>query len=144
MLVKWHGRTASTTPLLVIISTSTFSFFLSLSVSLPSPQHADPSKRPTVAEMQTDDFFTWGYAPQRLPTTCLTVPPRFSIAPSSLEANQQRKPLTAINSKGWGQDYYHTQQYFRWHYQTVVAHWNQQQQWDGGMLHYHTILPCIT
>ncbi|XP_045568457.1 serine/threonine-protein kinase PLK1 [Salmo salar] len=61
--------------------------------------HADPSQRPTVSQLQTDEFFTEGYIPLRLPTTCLTVPPRFSIAPSSLEPGQ-RRPLTALNNKG--------------------------------------------
>ncbi|XP_042172061.1 serine/threonine-protein kinase PLK1 isoform X2 [Oncorhynchus tshawytscha] len=61
--------------------------------------HADPSQRPTVSQLQTDEFFTEGYIPLRLPTTCLTVPPRFSIAPSSLEPSQ-RRPLTALNNKG--------------------------------------------
>ncbi|XP_062311205.1 serine/threonine-protein kinase PLK1 [Osmerus eperlanus] len=61
--------------------------------------HAEPTQRPTVAELQADEFFTGGYVPLRLPTTCLTVPPRFSIAPSSLEAGL-RRPLTAVNSKG--------------------------------------------
>uniref|UniRef100_A0A8D3CLT5 Serine/threonine-protein kinase PLK n=1 Tax=Scophthalmus maximus TaxID=52904 RepID=A0A8D3CLT5_SCOMX len=45
--------------------------------------HADPTQRPTVAEVTADEFFTSGYIPLRLPTTCLTVPPRFSIAPST-------------------------------------------------------------
>ncbi|XP_045569644.1 serine/threonine-protein kinase PLK1 isoform X2 [Salmo salar] len=62
--------------------------------------HADPSQRPTVSQLQTDEFFTEGYTPLRLPTTCLTVPPRFSIAPSSLEPGQ-RRPLTALNNKGY-------------------------------------------
>ncbi|XP_064858223.1 serine/threonine-protein kinase PLK1 [Oncorhynchus nerka] len=61
--------------------------------------HADPSQRPTVSQLLTDEFFTEGYIPLRLPTTCLTVPPRFSIAPSSLEPGQ-RRPLTALNNKG--------------------------------------------
>uniref|UniRef100_A0A8K9V6N4 Serine/threonine-protein kinase PLK n=1 Tax=Oncorhynchus mykiss TaxID=8022 RepID=A0A8K9V6N4_ONCMY len=60
--------------------------------------HADPSQRPTVSQLLTDEFFTEGYIPLRLPTTCLTVPPRFSIAPSSLEPSQ-RRPLTALNNK---------------------------------------------
>ncbi|KAJ0033622.1 hypothetical protein NQD34_000729 [Periophthalmus magnuspinnatus] len=63
--------------------------------------HADPSQRPTVTELLTDDFMVSGYVPQRLPTTCLTVPPRFSIAPSTApEMQSQRRPLTAINNKG--------------------------------------------
>ncbi|KAJ8246087.1 hypothetical protein GJAV_G00263510 [Gymnothorax javanicus] len=58
--------------------------------------HADPSLRPTISDLLTDEFFTSGYIPLRLPTTCLTVPPRFSIAPSMLEPSQ-RRPLTALN-----------------------------------------------
>ncbi|KAL4624471.1 serine/threonine-protein kinase PLK1-like [Arapaima gigas] len=58
--------------------------------------HADPMLRPTIGDLLTDEFFTSGYVPLRLPTTCLTVPPRFSIAPSSLEPDH-RKPLSALN-----------------------------------------------
>ncbi|XP_029007388.1 serine/threonine-protein kinase PLK1 isoform X1 [Betta splendens] len=61
--------------------------------------HADPAQRPTVAELLVDEFFTSGYIPTRLPTTCLTVPPRFSIAPSTAAELSQRRPLTAINNK---------------------------------------------
>uniref|UniRef100_A0A3Q3L9M7 Serine/threonine-protein kinase PLK n=1 Tax=Mastacembelus armatus TaxID=205130 RepID=A0A3Q3L9M7_9TELE len=56
--------------------------------------HADPAQRPTVAELEMDEFFTSGYIPARLPTTCLTVPPRFSIAPSTAVELSQRRPLT--------------------------------------------------
>lgn len=59
--------------------------------------HADPSQRPTVAQLQTDEFFTQGYVPSHLPTTCLTLPPRFSIAPST--AVEMRRPLTALHNK---------------------------------------------
>ncbi|KAF7689807.1 hypothetical protein HF521_013160 [Silurus meridionalis] len=59
--------------------------------------HADPTLRPSVADLLTDEFFTSGYVPLRLPTSCLTVPPRFSIAPSSLEPALHRKPLSAFN-----------------------------------------------
>ncbi|XP_013871315.1 serine/threonine-protein kinase PLK1 [Austrofundulus limnaeus] len=62
--------------------------------------HADPSQRPTVAELQSDEFFTSGYIPLRLPTTCLTVAPRFSIAPSTAAELSQRRPLTALNKVG--------------------------------------------
>uniref|UniRef100_A0A3Q1BTM6 Serine/threonine-protein kinase PLK n=1 Tax=Amphiprion ocellaris TaxID=80972 RepID=A0A3Q1BTM6_AMPOC len=62
--------------------------------------HADPAQRPTITELQADEFFTSGYTPLRLPTTCLTVPPRFSIAPSTATELSQRRPLTAINNKG--------------------------------------------
>ncbi|XP_072240829.1 serine/threonine-protein kinase PLK1 [Leuresthes tenuis] len=61
--------------------------------------HADPAQRPTIAQLQADEFFTTGYIPLRLPTTCLTVPPRFSIAPSTALELSQRRPLTAINNK---------------------------------------------
>uniref|UniRef100_A0A3P9HNG6 Serine/threonine-protein kinase PLK n=1 Tax=Oryzias latipes TaxID=8090 RepID=A0A3P9HNG6_ORYLA len=61
--------------------------------------HADPAQRPTITDLQTDEFFTSGYVPLRLPTTCLTVPPRFSIAPSMAAELNQRRPLTAINNK---------------------------------------------
>ncbi|KAL2086438.1 hypothetical protein ACEWY4_017497 [Coilia grayii] len=57
--------------------------------------HAEPSLRPSISELLTDDFFTGGYVPLRLPTSCLTLAPRFSIAPGSLEP--PRRPLTAIN-----------------------------------------------
>lgn len=62
--------------------------------------HADPSQRPTIAELQADEFFTSGYVPTRLPTTCLTIPPRFSMGPSTAMELNQRRPLTAINNKG--------------------------------------------
>ncbi|XP_069838197.1 serine/threonine-protein kinase PLK1 [Dendropsophus ebraccatus] len=61
---------------------------------------SDPTTRPTIDELLTDEFFTSGHIPNRLPTTCLTVPPRFSIAPSTIDPSF-RKPLTAINK---GQD----------------------------------------
>uniref|UniRef100_A0A8C9BHL9 Dynactin subunit 5 n=1 Tax=Phocoena sinus TaxID=42100 RepID=A0A8C9BHL9_PHOSS len=56
----------------------------------------DPTARPTIQELLDDEFFTSGYIPARLPITCLTIPPRFSIAPSSLDPNS-RKPLTVLN-----------------------------------------------
>lgn len=66
--------------------------------------HADPSQRPTIAELQADEFFTSGYVPTRLPTTCLTIPPRFSMGPSTAMELNQRRPLTAINNKGNGKE----------------------------------------
>ncbi|XP_005505819.2 serine/threonine-protein kinase PLK1 [Columba livia] len=57
---------------------------------------SDPATRPTISELLNDEFFTSGYIPSRLPTSCLTIAPRFSIAPSGLEQNG-RKPLTALN-----------------------------------------------
>nr|XP_060642429.1 serine/threonine-protein kinase PLK1 isoform X2 [Anolis sagrei ordinatus] len=57
---------------------------------------SDPAARPTVDELLGEEFFTTGYTPSRLPTTCLTVPPRFSLAPTSLDLTT-RKPLTVVN-----------------------------------------------
>ncbi|KAJ6612090.1 hypothetical protein lerEdw1_015193 [Lerista edwardsae] len=56
----------------------------------------DPAARPTVDELLADEFFTTGYAPLRLPTSCLTVAPRFSLAPSGGDAGG-RKPLAVVN-----------------------------------------------
>ncbi|KAK5899023.1 hypothetical protein CesoFtcFv8_008542 [Champsocephalus esox] len=61
--------------------------------------HAEPAQRPTIAELEVDEYFTTGYIPVRLPTTCLTVPPRFSIAPNTSTELSQRRPLTAINNQ---------------------------------------------
>lgn len=66
--------------------------------------HADPTQRPTIAELQADEFIASGYVPLRLPTTCLTVPPRFSMGPNTPMELGQRRPLTAINNKGNGPD----------------------------------------
>lgn len=38
---------------------------------------SDPSLRPTMAQILQDEFFYCGYLPPRLPTTCLSMPPRF-------------------------------------------------------------------
>lgn len=56
----------------------------------------DPAARPTIHELLNEEFFTSGYIPARLPITCLTVPPRFSLAPSSLDPSS-RKPLSVLN-----------------------------------------------
>ncbi|OWK50719.1 Serine/threonine-protein kinase PLK1 [Lonchura striata] len=57
---------------------------------------SDPATRPTINELLNDEFFTSGYLPGRLPTSCLTIAPRFSLAPSSMELGG-RRPLTALN-----------------------------------------------
>ncbi|XP_070269769.1 serine/threonine-protein kinase PLK1 isoform X2 [Myotis yumanensis] len=59
---------------------------------------SDPTARPTIHELLSDEFFTSGYIPARLPITCLTIPPRFSIAPSSLDPSG-RKPLSVLNKE---------------------------------------------
>lgn len=38
---------------------------------------ADPSQRPTMSQILQDEFFYCGLLPPRLPTTCLSMPPRF-------------------------------------------------------------------
>ena len=65
---------------------------------------AEPSQRPTVHEILDFDFFTSGYMPTRLPTSCLSVAPQFkyatyggsttSLAPMSTTTGQ---PLAEIN-----------------------------------------------
>ncbi|PIK59745.1 polo-like kinase [Apostichopus japonicus] len=54
----------------------------------------DPTKRPNMAAILKDDFFTSGYLPPKLPTSCLTTAPRF--APTS-----SRAPLSEVkDNKG--------------------------------------------
>lgn len=66
-------------------------------------QH-DPAARPTIDELLNEEFFTVGYIPSRLPTTCLTVPPRFSLAPSSLDPSS-RRPLAVVNKGELGRGF---------------------------------------
>ena len=57
----------------------------------------NPNHRPSVDDILTDDFFKYGYLPPKLPTTCLTIAPRFS---AELLLSAVRKPLSDIhNSK---------------------------------------------
>lgn len=58
----------------------------------------DPSTRPTMDDILSDDFFTKGYIPTRLPVSCLTTEPRF---PRESVASYQssRKPLLEVNSR---------------------------------------------
>lgn len=62
---------------------------------------SEPSLRPSMAELLRDDFLTGGYLPSRLPTSCLTVAPRFDKKNMSMMAeNSQlssRKPLAEVN-----------------------------------------------
>ncbi|XP_067912136.1 serine/threonine-protein kinase PLK1 [Heterodontus francisci] len=57
---------------------------------------SDPSARPNIHELLNDEFFTVGYLPVRLPTTCLTMAPRFSLAPGGIDSSM-RRPLTELN-----------------------------------------------
>jgi polo-like kinase 1 len=45
----------------------------------------DPEKRPTISQILTDDFMTMGYLPPRLPTSCLTMAPRFDTKPNEVK-----------------------------------------------------------
>lgn len=56
----------------------------------------DPTKRPNVDTVRSDDFMTMGYVPTRLPTSCLTMAPRFD---SRCTVIATRKPLVDINNK---------------------------------------------
>ncbi|XP_042243081.1 serine/threonine-protein kinase PLK1-like [Homarus americanus] len=58
---------------------------------------ADPTRRPNVDTILADDFMTMGYIPTRLPTSCLTMAPRFDSRCSGVAT---RKPLLEINNKG--------------------------------------------
>jgi len=55
---------------------------------------SNPDARPGIDSVLADDFFTSGYLPPKLPTTVLTIAPRFH--PDLL--NTQRKPLHDINN----------------------------------------------
>lgn len=56
---------------------------------------ADPSERPSMGGLLEDEFFTSGYLPSRLPTSCLTMAPRFDTLARS--ESLCRKPLLEIN-----------------------------------------------
>jgi polo-like kinase 1 len=56
---------------------------------------ADPNERPTPEQALTDEFFTSGYMPPRLPTSCLTTAPRFTSVEQYV--GLQRKPLSLVN-----------------------------------------------
>ena len=62
----------------------------------------DPSRRPNIEEVLEDDFFHFGYMPSKLPTSCLTVQPRFH--PELLQS-VQRKPLSDLNHSTFRNSY---------------------------------------
>ncbi|XP_032896787.1 serine/threonine-protein kinase PLK1 [Amblyraja radiata] len=64
---------------------------------------SDPSTRPNIHELLNDEFFSTGYLPVRLPTTCLTMAPRFSLAPGGIDSNM-RRPLAELNKDVPGGD----------------------------------------
>merc|ERR1712241_802851 len=55
----------------------------------------DPLKRPGIETILNDDFMTQGYLPSRLPTSCLTMAPRFDT--KMQQVNRGRGPLQEIN-----------------------------------------------
>jgi polo-like kinase 1 len=61
----------------------------------------NPSERPTMSEVLCDPFFSAGYMPLRLPTSCLSMAPHFKKAPSIAPAPKgevlSRKPLAEMN-----------------------------------------------
>ena len=52
-------------------------------------------KRPGVVKILQDDFITQGYMPSRLPTSCLTMAPRFDTKLQQIK----RGPLQEINKE---------------------------------------------
>ncbi|XP_032831952.1 serine/threonine-protein kinase PLK1 isoform X2 [Petromyzon marinus] len=61
---------------------------------------SEPLLRPSIAELLQDEFFTSGYLPARLPTTCLSMAPRFSLAPQQLPPAVSA--ISAISGGGGG------------------------------------------
>lgn len=55
----------------------------------------DPLKRPNVVKILQDDFITQGYMPSRIPTSCLTMAPRFDTKLQQMK----RGPLQEINKE---------------------------------------------
>uniref|UniRef100_A0A0N4ZU17 Serine/threonine-protein kinase PLK n=1 Tax=Parastrongyloides trichosuri TaxID=131310 RepID=A0A0N4ZU17_PARTI len=54
--------------------------------------HSDPVKRPKIKDILNFNFFTSGFLPSRLPTSCLTMAPKFSYSPA-----RQNKVLSEIS-----------------------------------------------
>lgn len=57
---------------------------------------AVPSQRPNIHEVAKFDFFLKGYMPNRLPTSCLTMAPKFTFAQLSQTPNEERRILGEI------------------------------------------------
>merc|ERR1719400_2868095 len=57
---------------------------------------SDPAKRPTIDDMLRDDFMTVGYMPTQLPTSCLTMAPRFDTKANQSLIAGARGPLQEI------------------------------------------------
>lgn len=63
--------------------------------------HPDPQCRPSAAAILKDEFFTTGYIPSRIPTSCLTMQPRITHNMTMLEESKVsgRKPLVDKNAQ---------------------------------------------
>ncbi|XP_014661949.1 PREDICTED: serine/threonine-protein kinase PLK1-like isoform X2 [Priapulus caudatus] len=61
---------------------------------------ADPGARPSVSKILDHDFFSTGFLPTTLPTSCLSTAPRFALSISSMGQPISRKPLGDVNSQG--------------------------------------------
>ncbi|KAJ8687080.1 hypothetical protein QAD02_022874 [Eretmocerus hayati] len=59
---------------------------------ISSMLQGNPAKRPSVAKLLNDPFFTSGFMPASLPDTCLTMPPRLDALES-----YNRKPLSEMD-----------------------------------------------
>lgn len=53
---------------------------------------SEPKKRPKVEQLMHHDFIAMGYCPKSLPSSCLTMAPRFEKV-----TDMSRKPLTELN-----------------------------------------------
>lgn len=54
---------------------------------------SDPSRRPKVQQLITQDFMVEGHLPNSLPVSCLTMAPRFDQVEKTY-----RKPLTEVTN----------------------------------------------
>ncbi|KRZ97327.1 Serine/threonine-protein kinase PLK1 [Trichinella sp. T8] len=63
---------------------------------------SDPKNRPTIKETLNFDFMTSGFCPLRLPTSCLTMAPKFPVEALRAPLQLDRKPLAAFNSDAAG------------------------------------------
>ncbi|ESO04961.1 hypothetical protein HELRODRAFT_185535 [Helobdella robusta] len=58
---------------------------------------ADPTQRPSMQHVLRDEFFTSGFMPHGLPTSCLSTAPRFDLLRA---ADIGRRPLAEVNDGG--------------------------------------------
>ncbi|XP_018016229.1 serine/threonine-protein kinase PLK1 [Hyalella azteca] len=77
--------------------------------------HADPSLRPSAQQILDDEFMVSGYIPTRLPTSCLTMAPRFDARHNV----PTRKPLIELNTKG--RNIHYIERNLTEHYHTLTV-----------------------